>query len=131
MELILAIIQPSKLEDVKQALIAVGIQGMTVTGSKGFGRQKGRPLAFLGLHDLEGRPFQVDFLPKVRIEIVVPSEKTDLIVDTIVKAARTGKIGDGKVFVLPISRTVRIRTGELDDVALSQEEVAATASTSD
>ncbi len=126
MELILAIIQPSKLEDVKQALIAVGIQGMTVTGSKGFGRQKGRPLAFLGLHDLEGRPFQVDFLPKVRIEIVVPSERTDLIVDTIVKAARTGKIGDGKVFVIPVSRTVRIRTGEMDEVALSQEEAAAT-----
>ena len=126
MELILAIIQPSKLEEVKQALIAVGIQGMTVTGSKGFGRQKGRPLAFLGLHDLEGRPFQVDFLPKVRLEIVVPSDRTDLIVDTIVKAARTGKIGDGKVFVLPVSRTVRIRTGEMNEVALLPEEAAAT-----
>jgi len=126
MDLILAIIQPSKLEDVKQALVEVGIQGMTVTGSKGFGRQKGRPLAFLGLYDLEGRPFKVDFLPKVRIEIVVPSDRTDLIVDTIVKAAQTGKIGDGKVFVLPVTKAIRIRTGELNEVALAQEETAAT-----
>ncbi len=126
MDLILAIIQPSKLEDVKQALVEVGIQGMTVTGSKGFGRQKGRPLAFLGLYDLEGRPFKVDFLPKVRIEIVVPSDRTDLIVDTIVKAAQTGKIGDGKVFVLPVTKAVRIRTGELNEVALAPEEAAAT-----
>lgn len=126
MDMILAIIQPSKLEEVKQALVAVGIQGMTVTGSKGFGRQKGHPLAFMGLYDLENRPFRVDFLPKVRIEIVVPSDRTDLIVDTIVKTAQTGKIGDGKVFVMPVSRAVRIRTGEQDQVALSMEEGAAT-----
>lgn len=124
MDMILAIIQPSKLEDVKQALVAVGIQGMTVIGSKGFGRQKGHPLAFMGLYDLENRPFKVDFLPKVRIEIVVPSDRTDLIVNTIVQTAQTGKIGDGKVFVIPVSRAVRIRTGEQDEVALSMEEVA-------
>lgn len=125
MDMIVAIIQPSKLEDVKQALVALGIQGMTVTGSKGFGRQKGRPLAFLGLHDLEGRPFTVDFLPKVRIEIVVPSERTDLVVEAIVQTARTGKIGDGKVFVMPVTKVVRIRTGELNEVALSLEEATA------
>lgn len=126
MDMIVAIIQPSKLEDVKKALVAVGIQGMTVIGSKGFGRQKGRPLAFLGLYDLDNHPFTVDFLPKVRIETVVPSDRTDLIVDTIVKTARTGKIGDGKVFVIPVTKTVRIRTGELNEVALSPEEAAAT-----
>ena len=126
MDMILAIIQPSKLEDVKQALVAVGIQGMTVTGSKGFGRQKGHPMPFMGLYDLENRPFRVDFLPKVRIEIVVPSDRTDLIVDTIVQTAQTGKIGDGKVFVIPVSKAVRIRTGEQDEVALSMEEAATT-----
>jgi nitrogen regulatory protein P-II 1 len=124
MDLILAVIQPSKLEDVKKALVGVGIQGMTVVGAKGFGRQKGRPLEFLGLQDIQGAPFTVDFVPKVRLEIVVPSEMTDTVVDTIVKAARTGKIGDGKVFVLPVSKTVRIRTGELDKVALTKEEEA-------
>ncbi len=122
MDIIVAIIQPSKLEDVKAALVEIGIQGMTITGVKGFGRQKGRPLAFLGLRDLEGKPYTVDFVPKVRIELVVPSDRTDLIVDSIVRAARTGKIGDGKVFVLPVSRAVRIRTGEQDQIALSVEE---------
>lgn len=126
MDLIIAIVQPSKLEDVKQALVEVGIQGMTVTGAKGFGRQKGRPLAFLGLYDLDNKPFKVDFLPKIRIEMVVPSDRTDLIVDTIVKTAQTGKIGDGKVFVIPVSKAVRIRTGERDEIALSVEETATT-----
>ena len=121
MDLIIAVIQPSKLEDVKEALVKIGIQGMTVTGVKGFGRQKGRPLAFLGLYNMEGKPFTVDFLPKVRLELVVPSETTDAVVDTIVKAAHTGKIGDGKVFVLPVARTVRIRTGETDREALTPE----------
>jgi nitrogen regulatory protein P-II 1 len=125
MDMIVAIIQPSKLEDVKQALVAAGIQGMTVTGSKGFGRQKGHPMAFLGLYDLENRPFKVDFLPKVRIEIVVPSDRTDLIVNTIVQTAQTGKIGDGKVFVIPVTKAVRIRTGEQNEIALSMEEEAA------
>lgn len=126
MDLIIAIVQPSKLEDVKQALVEVGIQGMTVTGAKGFGRQKGRPLAFLGLYDLDNKPFKVDFLPKIRIEMVVPGDRTDLIVDTIVKTAQTGKIGDGKVFVIPVSKAVRIRTGERDEIALSVEETATT-----
>ena len=121
MDLIIAVIQPSKLDDVKEALVKIGVQGLTVTGVKGFGRQKGRPLAFLGLYNMEGKPFTVDFLPKVRLELVVPSETTDAVVDTIVKAAHTGKIGDGKVFVLPVARTVRIRTGETDREALTPE----------
>jgi len=123
MDMIVAIIQPSKLNDVKEALVEVGIQGMTVTGVKGFGRQKGRPLAFLGLYNSQGKPFTVDFLPKVRIELVVPSDTTDLVVDSIVRAAQTRNIGDGKVFVLPISRVVRIRTGERDQTALSTKQV--------
>ncbi len=118
----MAIIQPSKLNDVKEALVEAGIQGMTVTSAKGFGRQKGRPLAFLGLYDLQGKAFTVDFLPKVRIELVVPSTMTDLVVDSIIRAAQTGKIGDGKVFVLPVSRGIRIRTGECDQTALSIKE---------
>ncbi len=125
MDMIVAMIQPSKLDDVKIALVEIGIQGMTVTGVKGFGRQKGRPLAFLGLRDIQGKPFTVDFVPKVRIELVVPSDMTDLVVDSIVRAAQTGKIGDGKVFVLPVSKVVRIRTGERDQIALSIAAVAA------
>ena len=124
MDMIVAIIQPSKLDDVKEALVKAGIQGMTVTGVKGFGRQKGRPLPFLGLYDFQGKLFTVDFLPKVRIELVVPSDMTDLVVDSIVHATQTGNIGDGKVFVLPVSKVVRIRTGERDQTALSIEEVA-------
>jgi len=126
MNLVLAIIQPSKLEVVKEALVKLGIQGMTVTDAKGFGRQKGRPLEFLGLYDLEGKPFTVDFLPKVKLEIVVNDDITDAVVDAIVSAAKTGNIGDGKVFVLPVIRAVRIRTGEENEVALSLEEVATT-----
>ncbi len=121
MNLIIAVIQPSKLDEVKDALIKIGIQGMTVTGVKGFGRQKGRPLAFLGLYNMEGKPFTVDFLPKVRLEIVVSDDTTDLVVDTIVKTAHTGKIGDGKVFVVPVARAVRIRTGETNDEALTPD----------
>ncbi len=124
MNLILAMIQPSKLEVVKEALVKLGIQGMTVTGAKGFGRQKGRPLSFLGLLDMEGKPFTVDFLPKVRIEIVVNDDMTDKVVDAIVGAAKTGAIGDGKLFVLPVSRAIRIRTGETDEKALTIEEPA-------
>lgn len=121
MDLVVAIIQPSKLDEVKEALIKIGLQGMTVSGVKGFGRQKGRPLAFLGLYNVEGKPFTVDFVPKVRLEMVVPTDTTDLVVDTIVKTAHTGKIGDGKVFVIPVSKAVRIRTGENDQAALSPE----------
>jgi nitrogen regulatory protein PII len=122
MNLVLAIIQPSKLEPVKEALVKHGIQGMTVTGAKGFGRQKGRPLAFLGLLDMEGKPFTVDFVPKVRIEIVVNDDMVDAVVDTIVSTARTGTVGDGKLFVIPVTRTVRIRTGEENESALKIEE---------
>lgn len=124
MQLILAIIQPGKLDSVKEALVKLGIQGMTVTGAKGFGRQKGRPLAFLGLLDMEGKPFTVDFLPKVRIEIVVNDEQVDAVVDTIVSTAKTGTVGDGKLFVMPVTRTVRIRTGEENEAALTIEEPA-------
>jgi nitrogen regulatory protein PII len=124
MNLILAIIQPSKLDLVKEALVKLGIQGMTVTGAKGFGRQKGRPLAFLGLLDMEGKPFTIDFVPKVRIEIVVNDEMVDTVVDTIVSTAQTGTIGDGKLFVIPISRAIRIRTGEENEAALQIEESA-------
>ncbi len=128
MNIVIAVIQPSKLDDVKDALVKVGIQGVTVTGVKGFGRQKGKPLAFLGLYNMEGKPFTVDFLPKVRLEAVVPAEMTDLVVDTIVKTAHTGKIGDGKVFVLPVIKAVRIRTGEVDREALTPEAEAAVSS---
>jgi nitrogen regulatory protein PII len=124
MDIIIAIIQPAKLDEVKDALVKIGIQGVTVIGAKGFGRQKGRPLAFLGLQNFDRQPFTVDFLPKVRLEIVVSSELTDTVVDTIVRTAHTGKIGDGKVFVLPISRAVRIRTGEENADALTTEEAA-------
>jgi nitrogen regulatory protein PII len=121
MDLIIAVIQPSKLDDVKEALVKAGIQGLTVTGVKGFGRQKGRPLAFLGLYNMDRQPFTIDFIPKVRLEMVVPADKTDEIVETIVKTAHTGKIGDGKVFVLPVARAVRIRTGETGIDALTPD----------
>lgn len=124
MNLIIAILQPNKLDAVKEALVKLGIQGMTVTGAKGFGRQKGRPLAFLGLLNMEGKPFTVDFVPKVRIEIVVNDDLTDAVVDTIVKTARTDTVGDGKLFVIPVSRAIRIRTSEENEAALTIEEPA-------
>jgi nitrogen regulatory protein PII len=121
MNIIIAVIQPSKLDEVKDALVKVGIQGLTVTGVKGFGRQKGRPLAFLGLYNMDRQPFTIDFIPKIRLEMVVTEETTDLIVDTIVKAAHSGKIGDGKIFVIPVAKVVRIRTGETNNEALTPE----------
>jgi nitrogen regulatory protein PII len=124
MNLILAILQPNKLDPVKEALVKLGIQGMTVTGAKGFGRQKGRPLAFLGLLDMDGKPFTVDFVPKVRIEVVVNDEDVDRVVDTIVATAKTGTVGDGKLFVIPVSRAVRIRTEEQNEAALTIEQPA-------
>jgi nitrogen regulatory protein PII len=124
MHLILAILQPNKLDPVKEALVKLGIQGMTVTGAKGFGRQKGRPLAFLGLLDMEGKPFTVDFVPKVRIEVVVNDEDVDPVVDAIVATAKTGTVGDGKLFVIPVSRAVRIRTEEQNEAALTIEQPA-------
>ena len=128
MNIVIAVIQPSKLDEVKDALVKVGIQGLTVTGVKGFGRQKGRPLAFLGLYNMDRQSFTVDFIPKIRLEMVVPSETTDLIVDTIVKTAHTGKIGDGKIFVIPVAKVVRIRTGETNEQALMPESEETTVS---
>ena len=112
MKLIIAIIKPFKLEEVKEALSQVGIQGMTVTEVKGFGRQKGHTEIY------RGSEYTVDFLPKVKPEVVVADEVVGRVVEAIVKAAKTGKIGDGKVFVLPIAEAVRIRTDERGDTAL-------------
>jgi nitrogen regulatory protein P-II 1 len=107
-----AIIQPFKLEPVKEALHALSVQGMTVTEVKGFGVQKGIREVYRGME------YQVDFLPKVKIEIVAPDEKVKSIVDTIVEKARTGRIGDGKIFVYPVAEVIRIRTGEIGESAV-------------
>jgi len=112
MKLIIAIIKPFKLEEVKEALAAIGVEGMTVTEVKGFGRQKGHTEIY------RGSEYTVDFLPKVKIEVVVTDDFVTKTVDAIVKAAKTGKIGDGKVFVLPIEDAVRIRTDERGDTAV-------------
>jgi len=113
MKKIEAIIKPFKLEDVKEALAEVGVQGMTVVEVKGFGRQKGHTEIY------RGSEYTVDFLPKVKVEIVVEEDRSDTVVDAIVKAANTGKIGDGKVFVSDVSEAVRIRTGERGRDAIS------------
>ncbi|HEY8932125.1 MAG TPA: P-II family nitrogen regulator [Rariglobus sp.] len=112
MKLIIAIIKPFKLEEVKESLSSIGIEGMTVTEVKGFGRQKGHTEIY------RGSEYTVDFLPKVKIEIVVTDDVVAKTVDAIVKAAKTGKIGDGKVFVLDIEEAVRIRTDERGDAAV-------------
>jgi len=112
MKLIIAVIKPFKLEEVKEALAAIGIEGMTVTEVKGFGRQKGHTEIY------RGSEYTVDFLPKVKVEIVVADEMKGKTVDAIVKAAKTGKIGDGKVFVVPIEDAVRIRTDERGEAAV-------------
>ena len=112
MKLIKSIIKPFKLEDVKDALSEIGIEGMTVTEAKGFGRQKGHT-------EIDrGSEYTIDFLPKVVVEVAVPDDLCDKVIDTIVNAAKTEKIGDGKVFVLPIEQAVRIRTGEQGEEAL-------------
>jgi nitrogen regulatory protein P-II 1 len=107
-----AIIKPFKLEDVKDALSALGVQGMTVSEVKGFGRQKGHTEIY------RGSEYTVDFLPKIKIEVVLPENMVAGAVEAIVKAARTGKIGDGKVFVSPIDNAVRIRTEETGEQAV-------------
>lgn len=112
MKKIEAIIKPFKLDEVKEALNKLGIQGMTVTEVKGFGRQKGHTELY------RGAEYVVDFLPKVKIEVGVSEEMVSKVVDTITESARTGKIGDGKIFVLPIEETIRIRTGERGKEAL-------------
>jgi len=112
MKLIKAIIKPFKLEEVKDALAEVGVEGMTVSEVKGFGRQKGHTEIY------RGSEYTVDFLPKVKIEVAISDDAVSKVVDTIVSASQTGKIGDGKVFVLPIEEAVRIRTGEKGDEAV-------------
>ena len=112
MKLIVAIIKPFKLEEVKEALTASGIEGMTVTEVKGFGRQKGHTEIY------RGSEYTVDFLPKVKLEVAVPNDLVPKTVDLIVKAAKTGKIGDGKLFVLPVEEVIRIRTDERGDAAI-------------
>lgn len=112
MKLIKAIIKPFKLEAVKEALAEIGVDGMTVTEVKGFGRQKGHTEIY------RGSEYTVDFLPKIEIEIVVPEEVVDPAVTAVLKAAQTGKIGDGKIFVLPIEEVIRIRTGERGEDAI-------------
>jgi len=112
MKKIEAVIKPFKLEDVKDALAEIGITGMTVSEVKGYGRQKGHSELY------RGAEYVVDFLPKVKMEMVVDDDQVDQVVNTVVEAARTGKIGDGKIFVSDISKIVRIRTGEVDSEAI-------------
>lgn len=112
MKQITAIIKPFKMEEVREALAECGVTGLTVTEVRGFGRQKGHTELY------RGAEYVVDFLPKVKVEVVVKDEDTDRCVDAIVRAARTGKIGDGKIFVTSVDRVVRIRTGETDDSAV-------------
>ena len=112
MKKIEAIIKPFKLDEVKEALQEVGVQGITVTEAKGFGRQKGHTELY------RGAEYVVDFLPKVKIEVAVDTAQVDKVVEAITKAAKTGQIGDGKIFVIPLDHAVRIRTGEADAAAL-------------
>ena len=112
MKKIEAIIKPFKLDDVKEALSGIGVEGLTVTEVKGFGRQKGHTELY------RGAEYVVDFLPKIKLEIVIDDSLTDQVIETIVGAANTGKIGDGKIFVLPLEEAVRIRTGERGPAAV-------------
>ncbi|MEE8615150.1 MAG: P-II family nitrogen regulator [Roseateles sp.] len=112
MKQIIAIIKPFKLDEVREALAEVGASGLTVTEVKGFGRQKGHTELY------RGAEFVVDFLPKVKVEVVVKDDEVDRCIDAILKAAKTGKIGDGKIFVVPVEQVIRIRTGETDEAAV-------------
>jgi len=112
MKKIEAIIKPFKLEDVKEALAEIGVEGLTVTEVKGFGRQKGHTEIY------RGSEYTVDFLPKVKFDLVLPDERVDQAVQAIIKSAKTGKIGDGKIFILPIEEAIRIRTEERGDRAV-------------
>jgi nitrogen regulatory protein P-II 2 len=112
MKLIMAIIKPFKLDEVRDALTPLGVQGLTVTEVKGFGRQKGQTEIY------RGAEYQISYLPKVKIEVAVSDDMVDGVMDAIVKAARTDKIGDGKIFVFDVERAMRIRTGETDAAAL-------------
>lgn len=112
MNLVIAIIKPYKLDDVRESLNDIGISGMTVTEVKGFGRQQGR-------HELyRGAEYDIDFVPKVKIEIAAVSDRVEQIIEIICKSAKSGEIGDGKIFVLPLSQVIRIRTGEQSESAI-------------
>ncbi|PHK94849.1 transcriptional regulator [Pseudoroseomonas rhizosphaerae] len=112
MKLVMAVIKPFKLDEVREALTPLGVQGLTVTEVKGFGRQKGQTEIY------RGAEYHVSFLPKLKIEVAVSADLVDAVVEAIATTARTGKIGDGKIFVLDVERALRIRTGETDDQAL-------------
>jgi nitrogen regulatory protein P-II 1 len=112
MKLVEAIVKPFKLDEVKEALTKAGVQGMTVEEVKGFGRQKGHTELY------RGAEYSVDFLPKVKIQILVPDDKASKVVEVITDSARTGKIGDGKIFVTPVEEVIRIRTGEKGEDAI-------------
>ena len=112
MKIVMAIIKPFKLEEVRDALTAIGVHGLTVTEVKGYGRQKGHTEIY------RGAEYAVSFLPKLKIEIAVASSEADRVVEAVAEAARTGQIGDGKVFVLDLQHALRIRTGEVDSEAL-------------
>lgn len=112
MKKIEAIIKPFRLDDVRAALMEIGVSGMTAIEVKGFGRQKGHTELY------RGAEYVVDFLPKIKLEIVVADEQVDSVLDAIIKSAHSGKIGDGKIFILPVERAVRIRTGEINEEAL-------------
>ena len=112
MKLVTAIIKPFKLDDVREALSEIGVKGITVTEVKGFGRQKGHTELY------RGAEYVVDFIPKVKVEIAISDDMTDQVIESVTKAANTGKIGDGKIFVYDMSQAIRIRTGEVGDEAL-------------
>jgi nitrogen regulatory protein P-II 2 len=112
MKIVIAVIKPFKLDEVRDALTAIGVHGMTVTEVKGYGRQRGHTEIY------RGAEYAVSFLPKVKIEVAVDTSQVDRVVDAIVSAAKTGQIGDGKIFVLDLNAAVRIRTGETDKAAL-------------
>jgi len=112
MKIVMAIIKPFKLDEVRDALTAVGVQGLTVTEVKGYGRQKGHTEIY------RGAEYEVSFLPKLKVEVAVPSDQVDQVVEAITTAAKTGQIGDGKIFVFGLDHAVRIRTGETDAEAL-------------
>ncbi|WP_279099566.1 P-II family nitrogen regulator [Bartonella apis] len=112
MKFISAIIKPFKLDEVKDALLGMGIDGLTITEVKGYGRQKGHTEIY------RGAEYAISFLPKIKVEVVVPSDQLDRVLEVITEAARTGQIGDGKIFVWSLDRTLRIRTGETDENAL-------------
>lgn len=112
MKFVEAIIKPFKLDEVKEALIELGIQGMTVTEVKGFGRQKGHKETY------RGTEYQIDFVPKIKIELAIPDALEQRVIETVTQAARSGSIGDGKIFVSDLKNVLRIRTGEIGDSAL-------------